>query len=341
MEVYFGNNFWNHRHKGRAGRKVELHQSFEWDGYPWLIPAAYLCSKGLVLDFCKQIPKQRIQSLMDRWEEKAKQKQISQEEHELLEFENPMGDLIHFKASMNGRIAEGISMCSVCWNPLLQKEAQEAKEVNELVEEYQCDQEQGWQFTRAAIPWPYKRRPEKVSLTLNIKPYTLPYPCGQHFTVSMEDSSRQILVTHPVSNNQYTLYISGMQSEELPEKTFQRLGSYEFPKHFVRLGYHFDQESAYSEFTINDCVQSDRPRPIPVQEGEAVSYDCAASVGIIGGVSAAFTLEQEQESQLREQYAISSLHFEPVQQVEWRISALIKRGEEIALELPMIIREES
>ncbi len=341
MRVYFGGNFWGHSQKERAGKKVGLNQSFEWDGYTWLIPSAYLCSKGLVLDFCKRIPRHRIQSIMDQWEEKAKHMQLSPEEHELLEFENPMNALPHFKAMVNRRPSENIRMCTVCWNPLRSEREQEAKEVIELVEEYHCDKEQGWQFTRAMIPWPYQRRPGRINLTLNLEPYTLPYPCGQHFTFCKEDSRRQLQILHPVSGKEYTLSINGMQSELLPERAFRALGICEYPRNMARLAYHYEQEAAYSEFMIHDCAQGDPPRRLPPQEGGTVKNDFAASIGIIGGVSAAFTPDQEQENYIREQYAFSALHFETVQQVEWRISAMIKRGEALTLELPMITKEET
>jgi hypothetical protein len=338
MKVYFEVNFWGHRQKERAGKRVELNQSFEWDGDTWLIPAAYLCSKGLVVDFCKMIPRHRIQSLMNQWEEKAEHSQLSPEEYELLEFENPMSNLIHFKASINGRLAEGVRMCAVCWNPFRSETEQEAKEVSELVEEYQCDKEQGWQFTRAAIPWPYKRRPEKISLTLNLEPYTLPYPCGQHFNFCLDDDSRQLQVSHPVNNQVYTLTISGMRSEVLSEECFQRLSTYEYPKYFATLSYHYHNDIADQVFVIQDCAQSDQPRRIPGQARKAGDPDGVASVGIIGGVSAALKPDQEKEDRIREQYAISSLHFEPVNQVDWRISAMITRGEALTLKLPMIIK---
>lgn len=339
MKVYFEGNFWGHNQKERAGKKVELNQSFEWDGDTWLIPAAYLCRKGLVVDFCKRIPRHRIQSLMERWEEMTKYDRLSPEEYESLEFENPMSGLIHFKASINRRLAEGVRMCTVCWNPFRSDIEQEAEEVSELVEEYQCDEEQGWQFTRAAIPWPYKRRPGKISLTLDFETYTLPYPCGQHFNFCLDDDSRQLQVSHPVNNQVYTLTISGMKSEVLSEKCFWRLGTYEYPKNFATLSFHYHSDTADQVFVIHDCAQGDPPRRIPGLEREADILGSAASVGIIGGVSAAFTPDQEKEDQIREQYALSSLYFEPVNQVEWRISAMITRGEARTLEIPFITGE--
>ena len=50
-KVYFDGDFWGHRGKDRAGKEIKLDKQFDWAGYHWVIPAAYSCSKGLVVDF--------------------------------------------------------------------------------------------------------------------------------------------------------------------------------------------------------------------------------------------------------------------------------------------------
>ena len=32
-------------------KEIKLDKQFDWAGYHWVIPAAYSCSKGLVVDF--------------------------------------------------------------------------------------------------------------------------------------------------------------------------------------------------------------------------------------------------------------------------------------------------
>lgn len=51
-KVYFDGNFWEPSGKDRAGTEIRLDKQFEWAGHHWIIPAAYSCNKGLVLDFC-------------------------------------------------------------------------------------------------------------------------------------------------------------------------------------------------------------------------------------------------------------------------------------------------
>ena len=51
-KVYFDGNFWEPSGKGHAETEIRLDRQFEWAGHHWIIPAAYSCNKGLILDFC-------------------------------------------------------------------------------------------------------------------------------------------------------------------------------------------------------------------------------------------------------------------------------------------------
>ena len=44
-------------------KQIKLDKQFDWAGYHWVIPAAYSCSKGLVVDFvCELIQKASVTS---------------------------------------------------------------------------------------------------------------------------------------------------------------------------------------------------------------------------------------------------------------------------------------
>ena len=60
-KVYFNGNFWGHHGKDRAGIEIPLGKEFTWANHSWVIPAAYSCSKGLVMDFCMQVDPEAFQ----------------------------------------------------------------------------------------------------------------------------------------------------------------------------------------------------------------------------------------------------------------------------------------
>ena len=49
-KVFFDGNFWGHHEKTHAGTELRIDGQFDWAGHHWVIPAAYSCSKGLVVD---------------------------------------------------------------------------------------------------------------------------------------------------------------------------------------------------------------------------------------------------------------------------------------------------
>jgi len=51
-KVYFDGNFWMHHRRERAGKEIPINKQFVWEDEVWMIPAMYVCAKGLVIDFC-------------------------------------------------------------------------------------------------------------------------------------------------------------------------------------------------------------------------------------------------------------------------------------------------
>ena len=65
-KVYFDGNFWGHHGRERAGKEIPICKQFTWGDKVWHIPAIYSCSKGLVVDFCVQIPAEPIRKIKDK-----------------------------------------------------------------------------------------------------------------------------------------------------------------------------------------------------------------------------------------------------------------------------------
>ena len=66
-KVYFDGDFWGHSGKDRSGTELRLNKQFDWAGHHWVIPAAYSCSKGLVMDFCMRTPEEDIRKFITKY----------------------------------------------------------------------------------------------------------------------------------------------------------------------------------------------------------------------------------------------------------------------------------
>ena len=92
-KVYFEGNFWGHSGKERAGTEVPLNQQFEWAGHHWIIPAAYSCSKGFVVDFCMRTPEEDIRKFINKWDlhpENDSCEYFTQEQQMQIDLDNPL-----------------------------------------------------------------------------------------------------------------------------------------------------------------------------------------------------------------------------------------------------------
>lgn len=84
------------------------------------------------------------------------------------------------------------------------------------------------------------------------------------------------------------------------------------------MSYYLVPELPANAYRMMDCAPSDPPRPNPGFQRDGRSF--VAAVGIIGEADGPTTLikgGKEEERILR--VACSSLHFEPVDEVQWRI----------------------
>ena len=105
-KVYFDGNFWGHHGRERAGKEIFIRKQFTWGETMWYIPTIYACSKGLVIDFCVQIPVECIRAFMEKWS-LAIESDVSDFTNEKvmkIEAENPMSIRMNPEIVLNDKI---------------------------------------------------------------------------------------------------------------------------------------------------------------------------------------------------------------------------------------------
>ena len=332
-KVYFEGNFWGHSGKERAGTEVPLNQQFEWAGHHWIIPAAYSCSKGFVVDFCMRTPEEDIRKFMTKWDlhpENDSCEYFTQEQQLQIDLENPLCLDFIPRLELNGKTMPTSHGCSVVFNPCLPDGMINEAEAKWALEHYDLDTSYGWMIFRAAFPWTSKRRPEikSLSLTMEQRPCRVP---GPHFQTHAPGDSFSFL--HPVSGTNYTLTVQEIEQQTIPQKCF---GSdrWVYPTHFTVMRYTLFPESE-EDISICDCCDGDKPMEIAV-EGDSFTPETQnnACVGIIGGADGPTVIMTGEKSQGRLYAACSALHFEPVRDdVEWCTMFSIKNFDETTINL--------
>lgn len=327
-KVYFEGNFWGHSGADKAGQEITVRKEFDWAGHRWLIPSVYSTAKGLVIDFCMRVPQAELRAFLDKWGISPENdgSDLSDEERMAADAENPLSVDFRTKATVNGRALRQSHGCGVCWNPCFPElNGMEAKAV---LEHYGLDSDDAWAICRVCLPWATRRRPQIKTLSVHLErnPAELP---GTHFHVHAPGDT--VSFVHPTTGVEYTLTVQEYEQQELPERAFPDANC-EYPTHCIAMGYTVTPELGTNELTLQDCSPGDRPRQKCTDPcAPEATFDCC--VGIIGGADGPTAVFITGSTRSHVRTACSSLHFEPTDDVEWRIVFHEKMTEDLELTL--------
>lgn len=334
MKVYYSGNYWGGHKFEHAGKEIPIKREFLWGGLKWHIPAIYACSKGLVIDYCIEIPKDIIENFFKRWNLDKRISGLSDEELEQLEKENPFTIDVDIAAKINGKELETSGMRALCWHPCEVEREQIGDVQEELMEYYNCDRTKGWRFIRTCFAWKTSRKPEIKELSLSFKERPAAYS-GMHFTTEEDNShKKEITCIHPVSKQEYKITLYECASQNLSEASFKFNKEQQFPNCYKILTYSIFPDLSQGEFIIRDCAKGDKPRRI---KENSLAFDevVACGIAIIGGSdgpSAIFIAGKDSDESNR-RMACSSLHFTQVQKVEWRTIFYVKENEDFDMDI--------
>ena len=312
-KVTYDGGFWSQA--GRAGTEIPIGKTFRWGDEIWHLPAVYACSKGLVADLCLEAAPEDVNAFIDKWDLRHEtNKHFTQEERELLESQNPLNAGFCLKAELNGKTLQSNHGCGVTWLPAscLPEGWQPQPEAQQALEHYGLDPDRAWAIHRCSLPWATKRKPELKSLRLHLEREPVSMP-GVHF--QSPAPGEQIVFRHPVTGKTHTLTVQEYEAQAITEENFPDDGM-EHPTHFTAMTYTLTPDLPGSAFSIQDCAEGDRPRR---KEAACDGFCPAASVGIIGGADGPTMVFAAGQPNARLHAACSSLHFEPTDEVQWRM----------------------
>ncbi len=332
MKVYYNSGFWKHRGRDKAGVEIPVNKHFIWNDVRWQIPAVYACGAGLVVDYCVQIEPEKIKVFMEKWEAAAEHEEhLSAEELELLEAENPMNVAFLSAVSVNGKVLERKAGCSISWIPeaIRTQGIRNVEEAKQIMQQYRLDHDKGWVIFRNSYSWAGKRKPVLKMLQVNLEQRPIPVMAGTWKSPAIED---KITVKHPVTGKIHEIVVRDVEKQELNlDKSYVKSlhgEEYEYPRYFTMMAYTIAPELPPHEFGISDCLQSDSPRR------KKTGHAGVAAIGIIGrgdGPTAIFISGLKGASKLCS--ACSALHFEPREEVEWKLVFRVKTCEDISVRL--------
>lgn len=307
--------YWSHHGKERAGTELRIDRHFDWADEQWYVPSAYLCAKGMVLDFCISVPKQRFLDFQAKW---ADAESLTDEQREQAQSQNPLN--INFRATLtvNGKSMRQSRGSGVYYLPddCLPEDSCDESEAEQFRAHYGLDESRIWVFWRISFPWATRRKPAVSSIQLHLKRDPISVS-GIHFTTPAESS---VQFTHPITGVEYTLTIQEQEQQQMPQNAFPEQNT-AYPRYYTALTYTLSPKLSGREFSLTDCAPSDPPRVLANPDPFAPQSTGAAAIAIIGGADGptSITLCPRGTGQEELHAACSSLHFAPVDRVEWRM----------------------
>lgn len=328
--VYFECGFCGKKPRRRtAGSEVPLNKTFLWGGEEWLAPALYCCSEGLVLDLLKKVPEETLHRFAEKWgmdENGAPQRELTADEQDELEAENPMEEHFRTKVTVNGRELQVSTGYGRYWYP---DDGCREGEADGVLTHYGLPRDCGWVIWRLCCPWDGKRlTPETLELTLTAEKTAR---AGAAFTA---EAGKEVPLTDPRTGLPHILRVISLKQETMEQNSLLARGMV-YPRKYTELRYTLEPPLPAGDFTVQDATPNDEVRFSSAEDG--VSMEGSACIGIIGGAdgpTAVFVTTKEKGKAADEvRTAYSSLRYEPAKTVTWRIRFMERPKDDITVTL--------
>ena len=304
--------------RGKAGQENTLGKEFDWGDEHWHVPAVYLCSGGVVADFCIQLDDERVRDYFRKaTEREEKNIRPTYKERVIWERENPMNIGFRAEIELNGENIKNKRGRGGVWIPeaLSGNDSWLERDGKWILEHYGLDPSKAWLIRRLSFPWEGRRKVDVQTLRLKLEREKSSFIAARFVTPDVGGSVR---FTHPITGVEHTLTVRENEAKTTDTSIFQDK-DLEFPSHFMAMTYILDPDLPNDAFMVKDCDGGDNPRPKnPDPHGRmSMSVGVFAMVRSADGPTSVF-LADGSESKV---HAIaSSMHFEPLTEpVEWHV----------------------
>ena len=300
-KVYFEGSLWGHHQRDHAGREIRVDRVFQWGGRQWMVPAIYVCARGLVMDLCVSASCEAMKAFVEKWSPFEKSGDISEEIRPEIEREHPLRMDVHAELVCNGRRLSKDHASGSAWMPevCFPEGYRNGEQEKTFVAHYGLDRERAWAFRRIMFPWNNRRgRWEIFSLKLELSEDPVEFS-GPSFGKDAE----KVTFSHPFTEKEYTLTVIAEQEEEVPSRCFSG-EDMEYPRKCLTLRYRVEPPA--ENVSVRWCGRGDSPR--------GKTKDRYAPMATCSAVFIMNTRNGDEKS------AASALYFELPTQRAWRVT---------------------
>lgn len=315
--------------RGRAGKEIRVDRERAWSNALWHIPSVYICTKGLVVDYCIEVEPDLVKRFIDKWHLYEEQnREYSHSDYEKIQEEHPLNMEFHSKVFVNGDEFCQKQGCAVYWIPkeCMPEDLETETEAKGILDHYGYDLKKAWAVHRVSYPWNEKKPRAMKTLSVQLEHEMIKIPC-EPFVAPKAGENHMIL--NPVTGMEYTLTVQAYEEREMDPNHFQD-DSMEWPTNYAIMTYTLFPE--LDDFMLQDANQGDSPR----RKQTSPHGPMASSVGIIGLRPKADDGEEyfhPDGTVAKLRVCCSGMYFEKPETIEWKLTLREKRVPDICVEL--------
>jgi len=253
------------------------------------------------------------------------------EELEEMDAENPAGRDFSIEMYLNHIPLRRRLSSSLLWYPAGRLQDTEnrdiwrnEKEAARLINAYGCDPDCCWHLGRICYHWNSHPLLSPQTVTLRLEDTAISLTAA-HFTTRNSCKGQTVTAIHPVTGQTYTLTLHGCRQIRQDFTASGKKGIL-YPQWCQLLSYSVSPADGHTTLTVKDCSEGDTPKSIPQNH---IQQDRATA-------AVAFPYKTSTDPDAADRaMAVSSLHFEPVSEIRWRVVCSIKRKEDMEISFPL------
>ncbi|MDO4273626.1 MAG: hypothetical protein Q4D16_08150 [Eubacteriales bacterium] len=340
-KVTLGNDFNLNKQSEQPKKVIEINREFLWEGDSFRILSLYEFNQGLVLDFCRQVDRMKLQAYSEKWRKNTqKPEKLTDVELELMLAENPAGEPPEIKLTVNGISLDSLGCTSLWWQPYNEDKDPDAAD---FLEHYRLDPDLGWMMIRSSFTWKTKDKPELKHLKMHFKDQPVSV-AGPHFTLN-ENGQQIIVFTHPQTGTKHKLEVKYRTLEQIPKNIMPSkemkpgkenmsapiIENCIFPTNYEAIHYTISPDLEDGTYFIRS-VDSKGDQPIStLSHSEPAGAHTITVIGGSSGPTSVFTGGRLLREQPTLHTAYSPVYFETVEVKDWCITFRVRRKKDYTL----------
>lgn len=285
-------------HKGAAGKELSLMRRISRKEGAWLVPAAYLCEDGIVVDAAWEVSPERLWEFQECWSSRSKTL-MSLPDKWQRQLDNPLSANVTGILAVNDKPLRCKKSFTAIWNPLLDN----SPSVRRILKHYRLDPDRGYLFRRYCFLRKGKQ-PQIRTLQLNLEAVPVMVP-EETFTVRRD--GERFRFTHPGTGLEHTFTAVSIRSEALNPNFLTN-----HPCFYSKLTYTLEPSISPENFRVVDRDPGDDWEGYQDEPAAVIYADKKPDPG---------------------RYALSALHYEPPEVIRWQMVFRRKLHKDVQLKL--------